>query len=397
MRISLVLLSIGMCIGANSQDVSGHQTEDAVQHVDDGRFLIHGQLNNIEDGVVLNLYEELTGSMLAIVASDTLRNGQFTLSDTVPQGAARKLYIIPEGSGFPNYFLNIWVKPGANIQITGQDKLHPLWKVESNVPEQQTENAIGRQAYDERLRRMQLITEESNWMEDADKLQENWPKVDSLRKLQKPLEKVVLTSELEFMKTIPVDSAWIDTYCHYASLLNAYPYLREPLLSLYPRLSADFISTEKGREVTAYVYPGKVVKEGDDMVDGTLYDLDGNTHHLSEFKGKYILLDFWSQGCGPCIMSIPELERLSETYQDKMAVVSICEDGKKHWQEYVRKRQLKGNQWNELISGRTGLAATYQVRGIPHYVLISPEGKVLKMWSGYGEGSLQIELEKHLH
>ncbi len=361
----------------------------------DDRFLIHGRLNNIEDGVVLNLYEQ-AGRLLTVIASDTLRNGQFTLSDTISQNVTRQLYFIPDGSGFPNYFLYIWVKSGADIQITGQNKLHPLWKVKSNVPEQQTENAIDRQAYNERLRRMQLIAEESYWMEDDTKFHENWPKIDSLRKLQKPLEEVIHTSELEFMKTIPVDIVWIDKYCHYSSLLNAYPYLREPLLSLYPKLSADFLCTEKGREITAYLYPGKVVKEGDDMVDGTLYDLDGNIRHLAEFKGKYILLDFWSQGCGPCIMSIPELERLSESYQDKMAVVSICEDGKKQWQEFVRKRQLKGNQWNELRSGRTGLAATYQVQGIPHYVLISPEGKVLKMWSGYGEGSLQRMIEKYL-
>ncbi len=363
-------------------------------HADD-RFIIHGRLNNIEDGVVLELYEA-DGSLLTVIASDTLRNGQFTLSDTISQNATRKLYFMPKGSGFPNYFFNVWVKSGADVQITGQGKLHPLWKVESNVPEQQTENAIGRQAYNERLRLIQLMAEESKWMEDVSKLRGDWSKIDSLRKLQEPLVEVVFTSEVEFLKTIPVDTAWIDTYCQYASFLNTYPYLRESVLSLYPRLSADFLCTEKGREVTAYLYPGKVVKEGDDMVDGTLYDMEGNVHHLAEFKGKYILIDFWSQGCGPCIMSIPELERLSETYQDKMAVVSICEDGKKQWKEFVRERQLKGNQWNELISGRTGLAATYQVRGIPHYVLISPEGKILKMWSGYGEGSLLRMIEKYL-
>ncbi len=63
---------------------------------------------------------------------------------------------------------------------------------------------------------------------------------------------------------------------------------------------------------------------------------------------------------------------------------------------YEQAGRLKGNQWNKLRSGRTGLAATYQVQGIPHYVLISPEGKVLKMWSGYGEGSLQRMIEKYL-
>ena len=52
------------------------------------------------------------------------------------------------------------------------------------------------------------------------------------------------------------------------------------------------------------------------MADGDLYDLDGNVRHLSEFKGKYILLDFWSQGCGPCLQSLPELEEVTEQVQE---------------------------------------------------------------------------------
>ena len=52
-----------------------------------------------------------------------------------------------------------------------------------------------------------------------------------------------------------------------------------------------------GREITTYIKMVEPVKVGDHMVDGTLYDTEGNTHHLSEFEGKYILLDFWNLGC----------------------------------------------------------------------------------------------------
>lgn len=55
---------------------------------------------------------------------------------------------------------------------------------------------------------------------------------------------------------------------------------------------------------------------------------------------------------------------------------------------------MTGIQWNELRKGRTGLAARYQAVGIPHYVLISPEGKVIAIWSGYGPGSLKAKLKE---
>ena len=124
------------------------------------------------------------------------------------------------------------------------------------------------------------------------------------------------------------------------------------------------------------------------MVDGDLYDANDSLRHISEFKGKFILLDFWSSGCGPCVESIPEMEKVMDLYKDKMTVISISEDPKARWKEYIKTKGMGGNQWNELRKGRTGLALNYQVRGIPHYVLIAPDGKIQDVWSGYGSGSL---------
>lgn len=71
------------------------------------------------------------------------------------------------------------------------------------------------------------------------------------------------------------------------------------------------------------------------MVDGDLYDLDGNVRHLTEFKGKYILLDFWSQGCGPCVQSLSEMEEITEMYKGRMEVVSISQDPKDAWKKFI--------------------------------------------------------------
>lgn len=70
------------------------------------------------------------------------------------------------------------------------------------------------------------------------------------------------------------------------------------------------------------------------------------------------------------------------------------EDSKDKWKEFIAQKRMKGNQWNELRKGNTGLGAAYQVRGIPHYVLISPEGKVQQMWEGYGKGSLKEKMKE---
>lgn len=43
-----------------------------------------------------------------------------------------------------------------------------------------------------------------------------------------------------------------------------------------------------------------------------------------------------------------------------------------------------------------GLSASYQANGIPHFVLISPEAKVIDIWTGYGKGSLRSKVNQHL-
>ena len=127
-----------------------------------------------------------------------------------------------------------------------------------------------------------------------------------------------------------------------------------------------------------------------------MQDIEGTQRTLSELNGRYILLDFWSQGCGYCIQSIPELEKIINDYTGVLEVVSISEDGKDSWQEFVKKRDLKGNQWNELREGRTGLAAQYKVNSIPHYVLISPEGVIQSKWTGYAKNSLINKLNEEI-
>lgn len=62
--------------------------------------------------------------------------------------------------------------------------------------------------------------------------------------------------------------------------------------ALFNRLSEADKQTELGKAILEYVNLPTPVKEGDDMADGDLYDTEGHLHHLSEFKGKYILLDF---------------------------------------------------------------------------------------------------------
>lgn len=380
-----------------------HCTFNRKASVAANEYLIQGELANLPDSIVIGLYEE-DGNILNCVLRDTLMNGQFSFRDTV--STTRKMLIMSDNRGFPGTWLEVWIAPGEYIEIKGQDKLVKTWEVVSDVPEQQEENRFTACAMAQQKELMQYMAAEYDWQRmmfidhpgDREFESQAWAKIDSIRKLSMPLQQEIWKKEMEYMEEAPVSPVWMDRLLLFASMMKyetIMPY-KEEVKKLYARMSEADKQTDDGQEITTYVYPPTTVGIGDMMVDGDLYDANDSLRHISEFKGKFILLDFWSSGCGPCVESIPEMEKVMDLYKDKMTVISISEDPKARWKEYIKTKGMGGNQWNELRKGRIGLALNYQVRGIPHYVLIAPDGKIQDVWSGYGAGSLLGQVEKNL-
>lgn len=366
--------------------------------VQEGTYAIEGKIKNLPDSTVLWLYKS-DGYLLEKMHSATVINGKFTIKDTIGSTVPQAFYLSSDAQGFPNYLFTIWVQSGKLTKITGKDRLHPLWQVSGDVKEQQDANHFMALCPAERKRSLELSVQENDLLlrETQDGPERTWEKVDSLRRLKDPLDSLVYLAELNYMKTAPVTTVWLEKYREYSSFLKSYYKVfghAGLIRSLYARMSEADKVTEAGQEITAYMNLPSEVEVGGEMADGDLYDADGNVHRLAEFKGKYILLDFWSQGCSPCIQAFPETDKIAEQYKGRLEVVSISVDPEKLWKAYLEKKPLKGNQWNELRKGHTGLAAAYQLTGIPHYVLISPQGKVLWIRTGYGFGMLEKKMEE---
>ena len=147
------------------------------------------------------------------------------------------------------------------------------------------------------------------------------------------------------------------------------------------------------QQVGALLFPTEVVKQGDTMYDeAVLYDLQGGQHRLSDYnKGKYLLLDFWSSGCGPCIAAFPELKEVSEELKDSLVVISLSEDVEQVWKTASEQHHITWENLNDL-KGRTDIFAHYGINAIPFYAIISPEGKIVKTFTGYSQGRIKQKL-----
>jgi len=108
----------------------------------------------------------------------------------------------------------------------------------------------------------------------------------------------------------------------------------------------------------------------------------GGTTKLEDLKGKYVYIDVWATWCGPCRAEIPSLKKVEEKYQDKnIAFVSISVDvDKDHekWKNFVADKQLGGIQLFADKNWNSDFMTSYGVISIPRFILIDPNGKIVK-------------------
>jgi len=108
----------------------------------------------------------------------------------------------------------------------------------------------------------------------------------------------------------------------------------------------------------------------------------GGTTKLEDFKGKYVYIDVWATWCGPCRAEIPSLKKVEERYHGKNIVfVSISVDvDKDHekWKNFVTEKQLGGVQLFADKNWNSDFMKSYGINSIPRFILIDPNGKVVK-------------------
>ncbi len=365
-------------------------------------YEIVGEVKNVEDSTIINLFRR-DGDVGRTIATDTIIGGKFYFKikpdslekDELSLGCHRS-------KKFPSMSAQLWASAGDYIKVTGENTLIYTWKIKGNAPEIAAWQAYlndSRDLWDEYQQNDLLqdnIIEQGRTASEEERIPLK-QQLDSLRLAEKKIEELISANEIRRMKKSEVDAIWMDKLRGLAMCVKYYkdyPY-KEDVIALYNSLTEEQKQTELAQEAYVMLFPPQHVEVGKEMADTDLLDLQGNKHHLAELKGKHILIDFWSSGCGPCIMAIPEMGELASTYKDKLNIVSISTDNKKTWERASKEHSMTWNNWNDL-KGNAGLYARYDQGGIPNYTLISPEGIVLEQWTGYGKGSLKKKIEEYL-
>jgi RNA polymerase sigma factor (sigma-70 family) len=117
---------------------------------------------------------------------------------------------------------------------------------------------------------------------------------------------------------------------------------------------------------------------GDTAPDFAVKTLDGKDLRLADFKGKFVLLDFWATWCAPCVAEIPNLKTVHDSFatDPRFAMVSLSlDESPADLKTLVRSQRIPWSQ--ALIGPDSPIAAAYAATAIPATFLIGPDGRIL--------------------
>lgn len=149
------------------------------------------------------------------------------------------------------------------------------------------------------------------------------------------------------------------------------------------RITVDSMKTninkalEKHRKDYGAVFPGQPAPEL------TMVTTKGKTVKLSDFRGKLLFIDIWGTWCIPCYEEIPYLHKLNEKYKDNKDVVimSIACDKQKSRQKWLntlaKHKDMDWQQYQITDESNKVLDDVYHVFGIPRFMIIGPDGKII--------------------
>jgi peroxiredoxin len=125
----------------------------------------------------------------------------------------------------------------------------------------------------------------------------------------------------------------------------------------------------------------------------TLPDLDGKPVHLSDFRGKTVVIDFWATWCPPCVFQVPELNKFWEANHEAGDVtvlgVAVDAEGASVVVPWVKEQGVR----YQILIGSESLAKDFGALGFPTLVIVKPDGVIDSLHVGLIEVA---ELEKIL-
>lgn len=324
---------------------------------DKNAFVIEGKIEGLDEPYVYLVHPEESGEKI-----DTLevKNGTFRIKGVIDNP---NLYLLAFGEQYLP--LEIFLEPGK-FNIKGDLKDFNSLTVEGGEIQAQ---------YNEYRELMMPYNDEYSIVYDAfkqAKTNQEWEEFDSLGYQLDSIKSIYYDKSYEFVESKPVS---ILTAKLISEVLIAKADL-DRLEKMVDQFSDHVKKTSFGQKITTTLKTMGITNIGAEAPAFTLQDMEGNDISLENYRGKYVLVDFWASWCGPCR---DENIRMVRAYQEKklhkfdILGVSIDQNANS-WKRAVEQDQMK---WAQVLDNQNIANQSYGVIFTPSNVLVDPDGIIV--------------------
>ena len=327
-----------------------------------------------------------TGSTVPVV--DTVQAGRFAYTLPVEEFTESTLSFY--GEGCPNSSTVIFLCPDVTVKVTGNDCLNPLWKVESPIPEQQTQNRLTEYCRDVRTEALQMDL------------------ANAPREKRDSVTLIWMKQQMDILPSLPVDAATIRALLgisETAMIRKDFPYmeqLKEVEKTFAARAPKGF--ENQLAEIHSYVYAKdeqQIAGElaGNESVFFKKYDGVAPENILQtildKYKGKAVLIDIWATWCGPCRAGHKAMAPMKEQMKGQnvqFVYIASPSSPPTTWQEMIK--DIDGDHYYLTEEQYNYILNKYESPSIPTYAIYNIKGEQTYKSIGFpGNDVIRKELE----